>query len=358
MYMNKNIEDFLDIVKLGIGHYCYGYPKIAEWEELDALAAQQGLSAVLVDGIEKLPYSNRPPQELLLQWIGESLQGYEYRYDMYRKTIAQLAAFYNSHGLKMMVLKGYACSLDWTKPSHRPCGDIDIWLFGQQKKADYTLAKERGIKIDKGHYHHTIFECNGFTVENHYDFINVSKHTSHKGLELLFKELGNDDSNHVEILGERVYLPSPNLHALFLLRHALNHFASSGINLRQVLDWAFFVEKHSKDVDWIWLMSIVDKYRMRDFFNCINAICVENLGFAASLFPSVQYLPHLKEKIFYDIIYSAGQLELPDRFFSRQVYKYKRWKRNEWKRELCYAENGLAHFVSGVWAQLQKPKSI
>lgn len=47
----------------------------------------------------------------MLEWIGEVLQGYEYRYELYKCVIAEMANFYNSHGYKMMVLKGYACSL-------------------------------------------------------------------------------------------------------------------------------------------------------------------------------------------------------------------------------------------------------
>lgn len=76
------------------------------------LAEEQGLTAVVLDGIEKLPDNQRPPQVLLLEWIGEVLQNYESVYPSYIKAIGCLAGFYNNHGYKMMVLKGYACSLD------------------------------------------------------------------------------------------------------------------------------------------------------------------------------------------------------------------------------------------------------
>lgn len=101
---------------------------------------------------------------------------------------------------------------------------------------------------------------------------------------------------------EGVYIPSPDFHALFLLRHALNHFASISINLRNVLDWAFFIEKHTKEINWEWLQSVIDEYHMRDFYNCINAISVKDLGFNANIFPSVQYLPSLKDKVLNDIL--------------------------------------------------------
>lgn len=146
----------------------------------------------------------------------------------------------------MMVLKGYACSLDWPKPNHRPCGDIDIWQFGDYKEADAILSSEKGIKIDDLHEHHTIFNWRDFTVENHYDFIDVQHRKSSPVLEMILKELGKDVTHYVELNDtstgtiSKVYLPSPNLHALFLLRHCMEHFASTELTLRQLLDWAFF----------------------------------------------------------------------------------------------------------------------
>ena len=161
-------------------------------------------------------------------------------------------------------------------------------------------------------------------VENHYDFINVYHHKSSAEVEKVLKQLGKNDSHFVELYGEKVYLPSPNLHALFLLRHAMSEFASSCINVRQVLDWAFFVEKNGTDVDWDWLLGVLDEYNMREFFNCINAICVNDLGFSATLFPNVQYLPDIKERVLNDIISPEFTAVEPKGFLPRVIYKYHR----------------------------------
>ena len=357
--MNFDLKKtILTLVRLGIGHNSKALPSNVDWNELKDLAERQGLSAVVLDGIERLPEGERPFKMLLLEWIGETLQGYENRYKLYQRAIAELAGWYNTHGYKMMVLKGYACSIDWPKPEHRPCGDIDIWLFGKQKEADDILDKERGIKIDKSHHHHTVFNWGDFTVENHYDFVNVHAHRSSAELETVFKELGKDDSHSVEVLGESVYLPSPNLHALFLIKHMVSHFAAAEISLRQVLDWAFFAGKHGKEVDWEWLQNMLEKYHMKDFFNLINAICVEDLGFPADIFPSVQSLPILKERVLQDILEPEFVSEGPNGFIPRMVYKYKRWKGNAWKQKMCYNESRWEYFWSGIWAKILKPSSI
>lgn len=354
----NNKESLLLIVRLGIGHYAMKPLINVDWETLHTLSEEQGLSAVVLDGIEKLPDNQKPSKDLMLQWIGEVLQNYEYRCELYRRTIAELTKFYKEYGLKMMILKGYACSLDWPKPEHRPCGDIDIWQFGKQKEADELLAKEKGIKADTSHHHHTVFYWRDFMVENHYDFDNVHSHKSNMELEGYFKQFGMDDSYSVELYGEKVYIPSPNLHALFLLRHMVGHFASSNINLRQVLDWAFFVDKHTNEVDWVWLLDILKDYHMMDFFNLINGICVDDLGFSAHLFPSVQFLPDLKERVLQDIIMPEYIAEEPKGFIPRLYYKYRRWQGNAWKQRLCYNESRFELFFTGLRSHFMKPASL
>ena len=316
--------------------------------------------------------TNTLPLQMKLEWIGEVLQNYEQRYSAYENAIGSLADFYNQHGFKMMVLKGYACSLDWPKPEHRPCGDIDIWQFGQQKEADAALLKANTnrtdntnkFEIDNSHHHHTVFEWKGFTVENHYDFVNVHHSKSNAAIEKEFKRLGSDDSHFVEVNDTstgsvtKVYLPSPNLHALFLLRHAMIEFAAGGINLRQSLDWAFFVKAHNKEVDWSWLLERLDEFHMREFFNCINAICVEELGFSSTIFPYVQFNPILKDRVLKDILVPEIPNEKPKHMLPRVIWKYHRWKANEWKHKLCYKESMWSAFWSGVWRHLLKPASI
>ena len=351
-------ETLLTLTRIGIGHQTVALLQSVDWQSIKTLAERQGLYAIVLDGIDKLPTLSRPPQGVLLEWIGEVLQSYESRYEQYCKALAEMTVFYNRHGLKMMVLKGYACGLNWPKLEHRPYGDIDIWLFGKYKQADALLFKEKGIKVDNSHHHHSVFYWRDFMVENHYDFINVHHHRSNLELEKIFKELGQDDTHYVEVRGERIFIPSPNLHALFLLKHTMNDFTSYSITLRQVLDWGFFVEKHTNEIGWDWLTALLDEYHMHDFFNCLNGICVEDLGFDASLFPEVRYLPNLKEMVLSDILNPKYNAIVPNRLLPRLCYKYQRWQGNAWKHELCYYESRWSAIWSGIWSHLLKPKTI
>lgn len=376
---------FLQLVRLGIGHEPVDGSRLTihgsvDWELVLSLAEKQGLSAVVADGIDWLKVHGGEstailsPKPVMLQLIGSVLRNYEYRHELYRRAIAELTGFYNSHGFKMMVLKGFACALDWPKPEHRPSGDIDIWLFGQYREADAVLATEKGITIDNSHHHHTVFYWRDFMVENHYDFINVHARRSNARLERIFKELGDasniDDNENkgtripwVEEYGERVYLPSANLHALFLIRHAVAHFAAAEITLRQVLDWAFFVDKHGSEVDWPWLMGVLEEFGLRRFFDVLNAICVEDLGFAfnGSGVYGLQLQDvdkALKARVLGDILEPEFNEEQPKRLLPRVWFRYRRWQANGWKQRLCYNESRWSAFWSGVWNHLLKPSSI
>ena len=354
-------DSFIKFVRIGIGtSKDVIIPDGFDWASLKALADAQGLSAVVLDAIDKLPTdaTETMPQMMRLEWIGEVMQNYEARYMAYEKAIGSLAGFYNRHGFKMMVLKGYACCLDWPKPEHRPCGDIDIWQFGQQKEADAALVEEMEIVIDNSHHHHTVFQWEDFVVENHYDFVNVHSRRSSAEMEKVFKSLGKDDSHSVDICGERVYLPSPNLHALFLVKHLASHFTGANITLRQVLDWAFFIKEHSSEIDWEWFDSMLEKYHLKDFISCINAICVENLGFDTAAFKRVQFKPQLKDRILSDILNPEFKTASPKHIVPRLKYKYRRWHGNAWKQELCFSESRWESFLTGIWAKMLKPSSI
>ena len=170
--------------------------------------------------------------------------------------------------------------------------------------------------------------------------------------------MGMDDSHTIEINGEKVYVPSPNMNALFLLRHAMAHFAAQGINLRQLLDWAFFAQKHTEEIDWKWLEDELKHYGMMPLYSIFNTICVEDLGFEASIFHGVQFDSILKDRVLNEILSPEYGSDLPKGFFHRIIFKLFRWYGSSWKHKLCYKESMLSAFWSGVCGHLLKPSSI
>ena len=345
---------------------CYGIRKAdlcnlsndsVVWNDILTFSELQGISALVLDGIDRCINQGRMVDvdiQTKLEWIG-SVQQAEVIYNQHRKAISDLAKFYQQHGIKMMLMKGVGLSLDYPIPHHRPCGDIDIYLYGDLEKADKLISLHYDIEINRERHKHTVFQFDGETIENHYDFANYHKHRSSKKLDAWLKENCLTESVECTQLGTNVYLPSASFNAVFLIRHAASHFAAEEITLRHLLDWAFFVESHYDEVDWKWQWKVCKEQNMHQFLLAINEIIVKYLGFEASKF-RMGGDALLTEKIIKEILSSANYEDLSKR---NNVYiRWRRWWANRWKHKIVYPESLTSTFFHQVYAHLMKPATI
>lgn len=358
MSLNTNYtkiqKPFLQLVRLGIGHSVSSPLTKVDLAAMKELAAKQGLSAVVLDGLNdvrskrsEVRCSSLQEKILLAEWIGEVHQFYEQRYELYLQAISDLAKFYNSHGFKMMILKGYGLSLDYPIPKHRPTGDIDIYLFGEKERADKLVREHLGIRVDEEYHKHSHFTFHGVTVENHGKFIDDITHKSNVKFENLLEELLREEQHCLkESPIDNCLLPSPTWNALFLLRHAGEHFASCEITLRHIIDLGTFFKAHHDEINWERVLNVYEDEGMKSFYDSIATICVRELGFEPQYFCGYNHNEKLADKVIEDIF--ATKESLPksmfgiDTFWKRVRYgidKSQRWWQNRWKYKLVYKEN-------------------
>lgn len=338
------------------------------WKPFYETSMRQGVIGIAINGLQTYmkdtptykPFANETAPERLkrLQGIGKVVTT-ERMYATHEKAMVKLAQLYAHKGIRMMVLKGYGLSLDWPVPNHRIVGDLDIYNFGKWKEADAWVAKVCGIKVDDAHEHHTLFSFKGFLVENHYDFINTKAHRDAPKIEARLKELVNKGVKKIEVEGTCIYLPSADFNALFLMRHMGQHFAAEHLNLRQVLDWGFFVRAHHNEVDWNATISFLKEIGLYKFFNQINAICVDYLGFKESCFPLIERNQDLEKRILMDILHPEfAEIKPTSGLISILTFKFKRWWHNRWKHPLVYKESLLPMFLTLLWSHLRRLKTI
>ena len=338
-----------------------------KWRNIFQLSIQQGVNAIAADGLQLL-LENPNNKELLksldaaplklqkMQWLGSSLT-IERIYEQHKHVMSELAAFYRTHGIKMLVAKGYGLSLNYPVPNHRPLGDIDIWLFGEQKRGDNALS-EKGVKIDYGHHHHTIFNYKGVTIENYSDFLCVPGHRKNASYERILKRLAYEESVRSEINGEEIYYPSANFNALFILKHSATHFASTEMNLRQLLDWGTFVLKHGKEVDWDFVIKVAKQYNLYHFMSCQNALCIDCFGFQSDNFPKFERNKELETRVLNDILSPEFNKKVPEGFLKGLLFKYERWRANVWKHNITFPESLTETLLTQLFAHIQKPASL
>lgn len=334
------------------------------WREVYRISADQGVLGFVRDGMLHfrnsgvLPEGAGPSRQLNMQW-SLNVERIETLYGKQRRAIARLAAFYRSHGIRMMLIKGYGVSLFYPHPEHRPCGDIDIWLYGAQLQADEAMEREWGIRIDTETHHHTKFTVDGILVENHYDFLNVHAHPSNRRIERELQRYAGEEGRTVEIEGVPVLLPSANFNALFLLRHAACHFAAEDIGMRHVADWARFIETQYDGIDWPALFRTAREMNMHRFLNSLCALSVDCLGMDAAIIPAFDRDPELERRIKNDILSPEFSEKLPHKGLLRILsFKFRRWWANRWKHRIVYREGLLRTFFVQFRSHLMKPQSF
>ncbi len=335
-----------------------------DWQTIYSLAAAQGVLAVAWDGLLNIErsdspaFESRPDKTFKLKWV-YNVEKIEQQYGGQQRAAQHLAKDLAEENIPMMVLKGLSLSRLYPIPKHRPCGDIDIWLYGKQRQADELLRTKYGIKIDEDKHHHTVFFVDGVMVENHFDFLNVHAHTSNREIEHILQRLAAQPGETIEIGGCRIFMPPADFNALFLLRHAAAHFAAVDIGLRHLLDWALFVQRYHDKIDWAQLKRIARAQNMHRFLHCMNALAIDALGISPDCFPPFERDAALEQRVLNDILYPEFDEQPPHGNIIRGlIFKFRRWWANRWKHRIVYRENLLQTFFVQLYSHLLKPKSL
>lgn len=274
---------FLSLIKLGIGTIkVVSLPKQIDWNYLEGLAARQGLSAILVDGVEKLPEDKRPPKKMLLQWIGEVLQ-IENNQAVQWKAQCELALLLRDNEIKTYVLKGVVISECYPNPTHRQSVDMDCFLKSFQDYSDVwekgnKIIEERGFNVERRYYKNSTWFIPGLTVENHRFITPFRGNNTLKKLERLLQTMLLEDNADDRIDGTWLFRPPVMFSALFLIEHAYSHFLHEGLTWRHVLDWMMFSKKHKEKIIWVDLEALVDEFGFRKFYDTFSRLGQYLLG--------------------------------------------------------------------------------
>lgn len=382
-----------------------------KWTQLGDIARKQGVLGIMLDGVERLEGTNygltrglTPNQKL--EWIGEVLQ-IEQRNRRQVEVMNDLAGKWRINGCRVMIMKGQANGTMYPKPEHRSPGDIDCYLFNcninpndnlNDDKEAYRIgndiARVAGAKVDESWYKHSVISYKGETFENHQYFVHTRDGKRGKRLEKELEDVLAESAENVERKGHtepttnreqssllelprckggrrsqstestenltsyflpltsNTVMPPVQWTAMFLTYHACAHFVSEGLRLKQLLDWAMFLKKHHKDVDWTAFYSYCDRNHLRRFADTATAICVERLGVKVDN-PAITVTSPYAERILHnalyedDYVFGSGEGSWHNRWhLVRNLFHY-RWKYEDiygispWRQLWYYASGYL-----------------
>lgn len=315
------------------------------WEKLYCLASEQGIIAIVSEGISQEFEKGFPTDNLnapmRLQFVGELVSA-EQTYQSLWQSATQLAELYHDHGINTFCLKGFVTSCFYPKPNQRAFCDFDCFLSDFSKGNE--LVKQLGIEV-AGSYKHATFNFENVHVENHQFCTHFRGRKKAYQFEMLLQDIMQ--KGEVEYLADSyIERPTPLFNALFLTHHARSHFFDERVSLRQVVDWAMLMKYYGKDgVDWREFELICKEYGLLSFAQTMSRVaknvCHVDIPFDC---PSND----LHDKMLFDDIFSEVQIDV-----EYGTGMKARWQilRNKYKARWKYRYFSDQTFASALWQQ-------
>lgn len=315
-----------------------------QWERVFTMACHQNVAALVADHVADAPLAVRLK-------FAAAKEKESARFDRYCNAVAKLLAFFNSHGIDTMLLKGIDICRHYPQPSLRHTSDIDIYQFGRHKEADALVSKELHKHIDNRSLHHSKYSVDGILVENHYEI--VSHHVSRDGkrMDAVLRTLADAAPLPFTVGGQRCLLPQPAFTALFLMRHAAAHFAADRVTLRHLTDWVLFCRAEGDNIDWEMVRDTATRFGFLPFAEGFESICQSHFGHT----PRIGTRNDIATRMLNEMLDERTERDVPSpsQIMKRLAFKHKRFHAAKWKYELCASSTPWRavvwhHYVSKV----------
>ena len=293
--LDFNIQAFFVLVRAGLwadmtvhdsslmGHS----PEQVDWEKVYQLAAEQSVQGLVLAGIEKTN-TNRPPQELLLQWIGE-VQIIEQRNKAMNSFVAQLTEKLLKEDVFAILVKGQGIAQCYERPLWRASGDVDLLLsdvnYEKAKNVLLPLAIEQEQEYKK-FKHFGMTMKGGYVVELHGTLHSRLSKRVDRGIDEAQNDVFYGGNVRSWKNGEtQVFLPGVDDDVIFVFTHILHHFYIEGIGLRQICDWCRLLWTYKDSLNRGLLESRIRKMGLMSEWKAFAAFAVECLGMPAEAMP-------------------------------------------------------------------------
>lgn len=192
-----------------------------------------------------------------------------------------LMQWFSEAELPCVILKGSSLSICYPKPEVRQLGDIDVLVWPQDMEKASDILRAHGYKeLEADHPFHLHFRGVGGIIELHHA-VSTFPNTS-GGCEA--KRVMQECLNHTQVSvldGHEFPVLMDEYQALSLLLHMERHMVESGIGLRQLCDWAVFVNHVKTDYFTGVVLPLLERCGMAQFAKVLTKTCVRFLDLDA-----------------------------------------------------------------------------
>ena len=219
------------------------------WVNFYRFAKKQSLMGVVFDGIQRLPNELAPNADLLMKWMGKTVQIRRQNMKV-NMAAAKLYRQLREDGLRCCILKGQGNALMYQNPYSRTSGDIDVWVNDSRERIAAFAREHYGWKGEM-HYHHLETTLNGVSVELHFLPCTMNNPIYNARLQKWFRRNGDLQCSNVVSLPDgagEIAVPTASFNVIYQLCHLYHHFFDEGIGLRQIIDYYFVLVENEEEI--------------------------------------------------------------------------------------------------------------
>jgi len=218
-------------------------PTAEEWRNLLNESIRQAVVGVTYRGINRLPDSQRPPKQVLVDWHSATQKIIADNKRLNHDSVWVSERFLKA-GFRNAILKGQGNALLYPEPLLRTSGDIDIWLDSDRESIiKYVTKFFPKIKVQ---WQEVEFPVRKDTcIEVHTIPALMFHPCDRKRMERFFHQHSEEIfTNETTLPNEEgtIRIPTLRVNLVFQLIHIYRHIFNEGIGLRQLLDYYYLLQ--------------------------------------------------------------------------------------------------------------------
>ncbi len=273
--MKQHEKTLLDLLGRALFAASVEFPSDVDYTALYEEACMQTVPILVRQAFTPAELESLPP-EVVTKWNRQVLMHTAYNIQLIYEQQSVLQTL-REQNIPCAILKGSSVACHYAEPTHRVMGDIDILVSSNRQEEAVRLLQSVGygnILATEHHCHLTISKEN-LTVEVHREPNGI-----HMVSDPIMKSKLHDYFTHaletITYIGDIPTL-SVGYQAVVLLLHKLEHFLSDALGLRQLCDWACFVNARLTPAEFEKLRPTLVEFGLMEFAGVITRVCVDYL---------------------------------------------------------------------------------
>jgi hypothetical protein len=168
----------------------------------------------------------------------------------HRTIIKNVSTLLKENGIDVVFMKGLTTGARYPNPFYRECGDIDFVVAKKDYLKTLKLLEQLGrVDYKLNHEHHGMVFVDGVILEPHYKVHNYQHPKNDKAMQRMFESIFPQALKFISIDEEQIPVFPETFESVFLVSHMVNHVYEEGLGLRQVIDYALFLQHEYNRID-------------------------------------------------------------------------------------------------------------